>query len=261
LFGLGGWEIAIIALFGFMIFGPDKLPQVARTIGRVIRQFRSAQEQMNKVIKTEVYDPVKDLEPLINPFSGFSLEESKDDAKKQGATKTTGKTTDKTSDKVKSSGASEKVAVSAGVGAKSAQLGDTKTGTTKTSNAQGADTKTDNLSAGNTTPATDEKKISSDALQAAISEEAKKAREKVVKDTAKKTADASATSESFAQRRARLEREHAKVKAARADEGQVEGARKVETLDGSAEAVTSKSSSANKAPSASDERKEDEKSR
>ncbi|MDR0347626.1 MAG: twin-arginine translocase TatA/TatE family subunit, partial [Coriobacteriales bacterium] len=61
MFGLSGWEIAIIALFGFMIFGPDRLPQIARTVGRAIRQFRSAQEQMNQVIKAEVYDPIKDL--------------------------------------------------------------------------------------------------------------------------------------------------------------------------------------------------------
>ena len=65
-------EIAIILVFGFLIFGPDKLPEIARTIGRVVRQFRTAQEQMNKMIQEEIYDPIKDeLEPIINPFAGI----------------------------------------------------------------------------------------------------------------------------------------------------------------------------------------------
>lgn len=68
MFGIGGTELFIILLFGFLIFGPDKLPGMGRTIGRVIRQFRNAQDEMNKVIKTEVYDPVMDNDPLKNPF-------------------------------------------------------------------------------------------------------------------------------------------------------------------------------------------------
>jgi colicin import membrane protein len=170
-FGLGGFEIAIIAIFGFLIFGPDKLPQIARTIGRGIRQFRSAQEQMNKVIKSEVYDPIKDLEPLVNPFAGFSLDPTKDE----------------------------------------------KTTTSGDKDAAG------------------QKKVSGDAMKAAISAEAVKAKEKAASgktgadktaekaatkktasDTEKKTATPSVPAESFAQRRARLEQEHAKAKAAKA---------------------------------------------
>jgi TatA/E family protein of Tat protein translocase len=87
LFGIGGAEIFIVLLFGFLIFGPDQMPKIARTIGRAIRQFRNAQEQMSNVIKSEVYDPLKDLEPLANPFDGFSLEGGKEAAKKPAAKK------------------------------------------------------------------------------------------------------------------------------------------------------------------------------
>ena len=38
-------ELAIIVVFGFLLFGPDKLPQMGRTIGRAIRQFRETQEK------------------------------------------------------------------------------------------------------------------------------------------------------------------------------------------------------------------------
>ena len=56
--GIGGGELAIILIFGFLIFGPDRLPSMGRTIGRALRQFRQAQDQMNKMVKTEIYDPL-----------------------------------------------------------------------------------------------------------------------------------------------------------------------------------------------------------
>ena len=46
MFGIGEGELAIIVVFGFLLFGPDKLPQMGRTIGRAIRQFRETQEKM-----------------------------------------------------------------------------------------------------------------------------------------------------------------------------------------------------------------------
>jgi sec-independent protein translocase protein TatB len=55
LFGIGGTELAIIAVFAFIIFGPDKVPELARTIGKVMRQFKRAQEDMERVIRAEVY--------------------------------------------------------------------------------------------------------------------------------------------------------------------------------------------------------------
>ena len=58
MFGIGGTELVIILVFGFLIFGPDKLPSMGRTIGRAMRQFRQAQDQMNKMVKTEIYDPL-----------------------------------------------------------------------------------------------------------------------------------------------------------------------------------------------------------
>lgn len=71
--GIGGGELVIILIFGFLIFGPDKLPSMGRTIGRALRQFRQAQDQMNKMVKTEIYDPLN--------------EAVKEPAKKQGPKK------------------------------------------------------------------------------------------------------------------------------------------------------------------------------
>lgn len=59
-FGIGEGELAIIVVFGFLLFGPDKLPQMGRTIGRAIRQFRETQKKMTAVVQSEIIDPVSE---------------------------------------------------------------------------------------------------------------------------------------------------------------------------------------------------------
>lgn len=60
MFGIGEGELAIIVVFGFLLFGPDKLPQMGRMIGRAIRQFRETQEKMTAVVQSEIIDPVSE---------------------------------------------------------------------------------------------------------------------------------------------------------------------------------------------------------
>lgn len=60
MFGIGEGELAIIVVFGFLLFGPDKLPQMGRTIGRAIRRFRETQEKMTAVVQSEIIDPVSE---------------------------------------------------------------------------------------------------------------------------------------------------------------------------------------------------------
>ena len=60
MFGIGEGELAIIVVFGFLLFGPEKLPQMGRTIGRAIRQFRETQEKMTAVVQSEIIDPVSE---------------------------------------------------------------------------------------------------------------------------------------------------------------------------------------------------------
>lgn len=57
MFGIGEGELVLIALFAFMIFGPDKLPGMGRTLGRALRQFRNAQEGFTEVVQTNIVDP------------------------------------------------------------------------------------------------------------------------------------------------------------------------------------------------------------
>ncbi|MDM8270295.1 Sec-independent protein translocase subunit TatA/TatB [Thermophilibacter provencensis] len=57
MFGIGETELVLIVLFAFMIFGPDKLPGMGRTLGRALRQFKNAQEGFTEVVQTNIVDP------------------------------------------------------------------------------------------------------------------------------------------------------------------------------------------------------------
>ncbi len=57
MFGVGETELVLILVFAFMIFGPDKLPGMGKTLGRALRQFRNAQEGFSQVVQTEIVDP------------------------------------------------------------------------------------------------------------------------------------------------------------------------------------------------------------
>jgi len=54
LFGIGGWEFILIAGLALLLFGPDKLPQVARTLGRLMRDFKKYQALMESTIRGEI---------------------------------------------------------------------------------------------------------------------------------------------------------------------------------------------------------------
>lgn len=52
----GGWEWIIIILFVIIFFGAKKIPEIARGLGKGIREFKDA----TKEIKTEIEEGVKD---------------------------------------------------------------------------------------------------------------------------------------------------------------------------------------------------------
>ncbi len=67
MFSLGGSEILIVVVIALLLFGPDKIPQLAKTIGRFTREFNKYKDIMESTIRMEVSradEPDKD-EPTV----------------------------------------------------------------------------------------------------------------------------------------------------------------------------------------------------
>ena len=85
MFGIGGFELFIILIFGFLIFGPDKLPEIAKTVGKGIARFREAQQEMNDTLGGEkIFDPNNPDEPFKDPVEVLDRIAQKQENKKAG---------------------------------------------------------------------------------------------------------------------------------------------------------------------------------
>lgn len=57
----GPMEMLVIAIFGLLVFGPQKLPEIARTVARAVREFKKTTGEFTKEIESELdlnkYEP------------------------------------------------------------------------------------------------------------------------------------------------------------------------------------------------------------
>ncbi len=123
MFDIGFWEIAIIALIGLLILGPERLPRAARSIGLWVGKARRMLAEVKRDIDREldasdlkkIKDEVKlTVEESKEVFEEASIKEDLEDAKsalKETTETLNEKITDEPEAAVKSS-ASEKVAES-----------------------------------------------------------------------------------------------------------------------------------------------------
>lgn len=49
--GLGGWEIAVIVFVILLLFGAKRIPELARGLGRGIREFKDATNEIRSEIE------------------------------------------------------------------------------------------------------------------------------------------------------------------------------------------------------------------
>ncbi|TXK36480.1 twin-arginine translocase TatA/TatE family subunit [Pontibacter qinzhouensis] len=56
--GIGGTELALILIVVLLLFGAKRIPELARGLGRGIREFKDATQE----IKSEIENSVKDTD-------------------------------------------------------------------------------------------------------------------------------------------------------------------------------------------------------
>lgn len=69
MFGLGIGELLVIFVIALVVFGPKKLPEIGRSVGRAMAEFKKAsqefqdsmREEMKEVEKTAQLDEIKKL--------------------------------------------------------------------------------------------------------------------------------------------------------------------------------------------------------
>lgn len=72
LFGISGGEIFIILLLILLLFGPKKIPEIARTLGKGINEIKKVQRDINAEIhrySEEIENPAKEMKEDIEGFS------------------------------------------------------------------------------------------------------------------------------------------------------------------------------------------------
>ena len=63
MFNLGPLELVAIFVVALLVFGPDKLPEMGRQVGKAFREFKKFQESMNSQVRDV-------LEPISGPIIG-----------------------------------------------------------------------------------------------------------------------------------------------------------------------------------------------
>ena len=70
MFGISGTELLIIGVFAFFIFGPDKIPEILRTVNGAIKTFKKTQEDVERLIRAEMYDIDPTMEDTLRTATG-----------------------------------------------------------------------------------------------------------------------------------------------------------------------------------------------
>ncbi len=87
---IGPWEIALIIIVALIFFGPKKLPELAQSLGKAIREYRKATSSFEELVK----EPVQ---TISKPLTVEKPETSKAKVETEGKAKPPAETTEKKS--------------------------------------------------------------------------------------------------------------------------------------------------------------------
>ena len=79
MFNLGVPELLLILAVALIVFGPRKLPEIGRTLGKALGEFRRATDDLKNSIEREVrLEELKKIGPSIVPYESVSRTEPLD---------------------------------------------------------------------------------------------------------------------------------------------------------------------------------------
>lgn len=72
MFDIGLQEMLVIGVIALLVFGPSKLPELGRMVGRALREFRRASDEFRQTVETNLN--LNDVEPVNSPASTPTVE-------------------------------------------------------------------------------------------------------------------------------------------------------------------------------------------
>ena len=81
-FGMGAMEILLILIVGFIVFGPGKLPQLARDLGKGLRTFKKAASDLTAEVTREFQELEED--PDSTPQQNEAGDDGPDESTTRG---------------------------------------------------------------------------------------------------------------------------------------------------------------------------------
>lgn len=54
MFGIGGTELLVILVIALVVLGPKSVPQIARTLGKAMGEFRKVSTEFQRTLNTEI---------------------------------------------------------------------------------------------------------------------------------------------------------------------------------------------------------------
>src|ERR1700693_246674 len=67
MFDIGLQELILIFVIALLVFGPKNLPQLGRSLGRAMREFRRASDEFRSTIETNLQINEPDPVPSVTP--------------------------------------------------------------------------------------------------------------------------------------------------------------------------------------------------
>lgn len=65
-FGIGLPEMAVIAAIGLLVFGPKRLPELGRTLGKTLRGFQSASREFEQEFRSAIHSESAEADPAAS---------------------------------------------------------------------------------------------------------------------------------------------------------------------------------------------------
>lgn len=61
--GIGGWEVLLILVIALMIWGPARLAEIGKTLGKMVRALRKATSDLSAQVSKEIEEEKKEQPP------------------------------------------------------------------------------------------------------------------------------------------------------------------------------------------------------